>query len=201
VIEVTVLMVVVVTLVVLLLVELFEFIEGWHALWEELVMVLGRTVVASHAYHTLVLAVAALTATLASHAQDTVLSSGQEPTHARDQKLLETLGLAVAFLPGEALRRSSLLDLGFGDVELASGVLNQGNGDSVNGNRVGLEVENGESDIEQVGSGGIIGGSQRHHLQGVANGHRLRGLAIFKLLDGADWAGRNGGEDLAAISQ
>jgi hypothetical protein len=201
VVEVTVL-VVVVTLVVVLLGEVLEFLEEWHTLREKLVVVLGRTVVASHAHHAVMLAVAALTATLACHAQDAGLRSGQETTHARDQKLLEALGLSIALLPGETLGgRSGLLDFSLGDVQLASEVLNQGNGDGVNGNRVGLEVENGESDIEQVGSGGIIGGSQRHHLQGIADGHRLRGLAIFKLLDGANRAGGNGREDLAAISQ
>jgi hypothetical protein len=66
---------------------------------------------------------------------------------------------------------------------------------------VSLEVENGESDIKQVGSGGVVGGSQRHHLQGITDGHRLRGLAIFELLNGADRAGRNGREDLATVSQ
>jgi hypothetical protein len=201
VVEVTVL-VVVVTLVVMLLGEVLEFLEGWHTLREELVVVLGRTVVASHAHHAVVLAVAALTTNLACHAQDAVLSSGQETAHARDQKLLETLGLAVALLPGETLGgRSGLLNLSLSDVELASGVLNQGNGDGVNRNRVSLKVENGESDIEEVGSRGIIGGSQRHHLQGIANGHRLRGLAIFKLLDGVNRAWGNGREDLAAVSQ
>jgi hypothetical protein len=97
--EVTLVMVVVVV-AVMLLGEVLKSREGWHALGGELIVVLGSTVVASHAHRALVLAVAVLTATLASHTQDAVLGSGQKTTHASEQELLEALGLAIALLPG-----------------------------------------------------------------------------------------------------
>jgi hypothetical protein len=145
--------------------EVFEFGEWWCALGE-LVVVLGRAVVATHAHRALVLAMAALlAATFASHAKDAVMSGGKKTTHARNQKLLDALGLAITLLPGQTLGgRSGLLNLGLGDVELTGGVLDQGDGDGVDRDGVSLEIENGESDIEEIGSGSVVGGSQRHHL-------------------------------------
>jgi hypothetical protein len=192
----------VVMVVVILLGEVLESREGWHTLREELVMILRSTVVASHTWQALVLAVAALTAALPGHAHNTFFGGGQETTNAVEQEFPKALGLAIALLPGEALGgRSGLLNLGLGDVELPSGGLDQSNGDGIDGNGVSLEVENGESYIKQIGSRGVIGRSQRHHLQGITDGHGLRGLAIFELLNGTDRLWGNGREDLTTVSQ
>jgi hypothetical protein len=64
---------------------------------------------------------------------------------------------------------------------------------------VGFDVENGETNIEEVGFGGISWRWQGHNLQGVAYCHGIGFLTIFQLLDGVD--GRRGDrrENLSAV--
>jgi hypothetical protein len=182
----------------------FEAGEG-HAIRANLIVVaMGTVVTTHHTLQALGLAVAALAASLGAraHSHNPLLGSGQKTTNTGDKELLEALGLAVALLPGETVgRRGGLLDLGLGDVQLAGGVLDKGNGDGVDRNGVSLQVENGESDIEKVGAGLVGRGCYGHDLEGVANGHRASNVAIFELLEDVDWARRDRREDLATVGQ
>lgn len=181
------------------------------ALGTSLIVVLVWAVVTTeHAEQTLqaLLAITALMATLwtglgaRALTHHAILGMGEETTNAGKEKLLEALGLAVALLPGFALgRKGALLDLSLSDEQLAGGILDEGDGDSVNGDGASIQVENGEADIEQVGAGFFRGVLNAQGLEGVANGHGAGDFAIFEFLEDVDGGRSNGREDLATVGQ
>lgn len=150
----------------------------------------------------LVLAVATLAARF-GHSHDAVLCRGEEASNASHQQFLEAFGFALAVSPGSVVvDRSGLFNSSAANEDFAGGCLDEADGDGVNGNRAILHIENGEAEINQVVARLVVRVVRhRHDFQRVADGHRVRVLAIFVLLNGKDGSGRSRWENLAAVGQ
>lgn len=116
---------------------------------------------------------------------------------------MQALRLAVALLPGQLLVVvGGLLDVTIGKEQVAGRREDQSNRNGVNGNRVCLQVENSETDIEHISILRIGGTGVWHDFEGVANGDGVRlFVAITGDLVGSDWAWGDGREDLFVVGQ
>lgn len=134
------------------------------------------------------------------HSQHTCLGGSKQVAHTLEQKLSQAARLSTALLPGDAVG-GSVFHLGLGHVDVALGVVNQGNRNGIKGNGVSVEVENGESDLQQFHIF-LRGCRQRHHLERIAQGNRVGFFAIgFSTLNGVDggrWWWR---EDLTTVGE
>ena len=148
------------------------------------------------------LAVLASAALLATHTHNAVLGSRHKSVDTVEQQLLETLGIAVALLPGHLLGGGSgLLDVTIGEEQIAVGGKDEGQVDGVDRNRLALQVENSEANIQNLAIL-LIGMGLWCHLQGVTGGHGAGfDVASFDILSNSDGAGRARGEDLMVVGQ
>lgn len=134
------------------------------------------------------------------HSQHTGLGGSKQIVHTVEQKLSQAAGLSAALLPGHTVG-CGLFHLGLGHVDAALTVVDQGNRNGIKGNGVAVEVEDGETDLQQFDLL-LRRGRQRHHLEGVAQRNRVGFFAIgFATLNGVDsgrWWWR---EDLVTVGQ
>jgi hypothetical protein len=139
------------------------------------------------------------TALSLEHADDAFLSRSEHGPDTVDQETSQAPSVSAALLPRFSV--GSHLDVGSGHVEGAFGVMDKGDGDRVEGNRVAVKIENCESNLDHIER--LLGRRREwHHFDGVAQWDGLGFFAIsHATLNGRDLGRRSRREDLMVVGQ
>lgn len=133
------------------------------------------------------------------HSNNALFGRSEHTADALNQEPSQTFRVTTTLSPGFTI--GGLLNVGSGYVKSAFGVVNEGDGNGVQRNRVAIKVEDRESNFHHV-KRLLPGRWEGHHFDGIAQRDGFGFFAIFDVtLDSRDGGRRSGREDLMVVGQ